>query len=113
MSQQEIEAILLEQEKLGIKFGSVAVLRGCIKKETLEFFLKYFVPEKADKTDFTYKDKDTLPQKKTMLEAQLERQVDSNKKTVVDKDTFIQEEDNSVEQEQLREKTLEDIPWVD
>ena len=28
---------------MGVKFGSLAVLKGCIKQETLEFFLKYFV----------------------------------------------------------------------
>ena len=45
LSQQDIDDILSEQKELGVKFGSLAVLRGCLKQETLEFFLKYFALE--------------------------------------------------------------------
>ena len=48
LSQEDINDILTEQQDLGIKFGSAAVLRGCLKQETLEFFLKYFVWEKKN-----------------------------------------------------------------
>ena len=43
LTDKEIKEILTEQFDLGIKFGFMAVLKGCIKQETLEFFLKYVV----------------------------------------------------------------------
>ena len=43
LTNKDIQEILTEQFDLGIKFGFMAVLKGCIKQETLEFFLKYVV----------------------------------------------------------------------
>ena len=41
----QIEAILKEQVITGVKFGSLAVLRGWIKPATLDFFLSYLAPQ--------------------------------------------------------------------
>ncbi len=70
LSEKDIQDILSEQKKTGVKFGSIAVLKGCIKKQTLDFFLKYFTLETNKKTDFQYKDKDTLTQKRLSLQNQ-------------------------------------------
>ena len=51
LTKKDINDILDEQFELGIKFGSMAVLKGCIKQETLEFFLKYFVGQKTEIDD--------------------------------------------------------------
>ena len=45
LSQQDIEAILEEQRLTGVKFGYLAVLRGFVREETLEFFLRYLTKE--------------------------------------------------------------------
>jgi hypothetical protein len=67
LSQEDLQAILDEQQTLGVKFGSVAVLRGCIKQKTLDFFLKYFSSENARKSHFSYKDQNILDAKKRFL----------------------------------------------
>ena len=68
LSKKDIKNILTEQKKTGIKFGSTAVLKGLIKKQTLDFYLNYFTFETNKNTDFQYKDKDTLTQKKLSLQ---------------------------------------------
>ena len=70
LSEKDIQSILREQKKTGIKFGSTAVLKGLIKKQTLDFYLKYFAVERSYQTDFQYKDSDILTQKKSSLQNQ-------------------------------------------
>ena len=70
LSEKDIQSILSEQKKTGIKFGSTAVLKGLIKKQTLDFYLKYFTLESSTQTDLQYKDLDILTQKKTYLQNQ-------------------------------------------
>lgn len=64
LSQEDIDDILTEQKDLGIKFGSAAVLKGCLKQETLEFFLKYFALETENNQKFL---QDTLSSCKTEI----------------------------------------------
>jgi hypothetical protein len=45
LEKEQIEAIVAEQEKIGLKFGSVAVHKGWLKQSTLDFFLEYFTSE--------------------------------------------------------------------
>ncbi len=52
LTSQQIEAILDEQKILGVKFGSVAVLKGWLNNKTLEFFLKYLAVEYLNKSPF-------------------------------------------------------------
>ncbi|AIE72999.1 MULTISPECIES: hypothetical protein [unclassified Synechocystis] len=40
LDEDQIERILQEQQRLGIRFGSVAVLKGWLKEETINFFVK-------------------------------------------------------------------------
>ena len=70
LSEKDIQNILTEQQKIGIKFGSTAVLKGLIKKQTLDFYLKYFTLETNQTTDFQYQDQDTLTQKRSSLQNQ-------------------------------------------
>ena len=42
---KHIEAILEEQKKMGIRFGSVAVLQGLLDSETIDFFLMNLFPQ--------------------------------------------------------------------
>ncbi len=101
LSKKDLESILEEQRKLGVKFGSVAVLKGCIKQETLEFFLKYFASEKPGETDFSYKDKNILMEREFALQTQKRHQDD---KTTVNNHA---NEDNEIKEQEF------EIPWVD
>lgn len=55
LDQAQIKAILLEQNQTWVKFGSVAVLKGWLDPETLNFFLKYLFPESLSEKDFLRK----------------------------------------------------------
>lgn len=50
LDEKKIREILAEQKKLGVRFGSVAVLRGWVKDKTLEFFLRYLHPQQFSQT---------------------------------------------------------------
>lgn len=41
LRQEDIDIILKEQRHLGVKFGTMAVLKGWLKEKTLDFFLKH------------------------------------------------------------------------
>ncbi|MBE9202909.1 hypothetical protein IQ218_04860 [Synechocystis salina LEGE 06099] len=45
LQEAQVNLILEEQLKLGIRFGSVAVLKGWVKQKTLDYFLEHLVPE--------------------------------------------------------------------
>ena len=47
LSEQQTELILEEQKKIWVKFGSVAVLQGVIKQQTVDFFLNNLFPLEA------------------------------------------------------------------
>ena len=47
IEEKHIEVILEEQRHTGIRFGSVAVLQGLLKSETLDFFLTYLFPSQV------------------------------------------------------------------
>lgn len=70
LSQKDIYDILNEQKKTGVKFGSIAVLKGFIKEQTLDFYLENFTLQTNKKTDFQYKDKETLTHKRLYLQNQ-------------------------------------------
>ncbi len=40
LTQAQIKDVLEEQKKLGLRFGATAVLKGLIKQETIDFFIK-------------------------------------------------------------------------
>jgi hypothetical protein len=101
LSEKDIENILSEQKQTGIKFGSIAVLKGYLKQQTLDFFLKYFTLESSKKTDFQYKDKDTLTQKRLSISSQ-------NNQDNLKKDSREAQTGN-----QNYEEIVENIPWVD
>lgn len=56
LDEKKIQEILAEQKKLGVRFGSVAVLRGWLKDKTLEFFLRHLYPEEYGKTAWHSRD---------------------------------------------------------
>jgi hypothetical protein len=51
LDERQIAEILAEQEKMWLRFGSVAVLKGWLKKTTLNFFLLHLFPEEFARPD--------------------------------------------------------------
>ena len=49
---EQIEIILAEQLKSGVRFGTVAVFQGFIKSTTLDFFLSNLYPEESQVSPF-------------------------------------------------------------
>ncbi|WLT37609.1 hypothetical protein NON20_17835 [Synechocystis sp. B12] len=45
LQEDQVNLILEEQRKLGVRFGSVAVLKGWVKQKTLDYFLEHLMPE--------------------------------------------------------------------
>ena len=126
LTKQEIEFIVSEQMRMGMEFGSVAVLKGFIKQETLDFFTKYFIYERTNQT--VSQSKKTFGQititKKDPINSQ---NYVSTENTEVDysqndnysfgdllKDIKITNKENIISSyEELQESGLEDIPWID
>ena len=55
LDDRQIEAIMQEHRQLGIRFGSVAVLKGLLKQETVDFFLEYLYPQEKSASAFVGK----------------------------------------------------------
>ena len=54
LSEDDIQNILEEQKRIGLKFGEIAVLKGLLKKETVDFFLKYLTSSKNKKSFYEH-----------------------------------------------------------
>ena len=67
LNENQVQDIIKEQFKSGVKFGSLAVIKGFIKQETLDFFLQYFFPGQMGKTALPYLDGDGLSALKLTL----------------------------------------------
>ena len=52
LEQEDIEMILEEQIRTGVRFGTVAVLQGFIKSTTLDFFLMNLFPHQSADSPF-------------------------------------------------------------
>jgi len=116
LTENDILAILKEQIVSGIKFGSLAVLRGCIKQKTLDFFLEYIIgnDEKNRANHYTYNNgKQTInnnQQSNNSTFTQKKTQTSKEKLTVSQKS---HEQKKISSYEELVEEGLEDIPWLD
>ena len=55
LEEEQVEAILQEQRATGIRFGSIAVLQGLLKSQTLDFFLMNLFPKEFSKSSLVSK----------------------------------------------------------
>jgi hypothetical protein len=115
LKEKDIKAILDEQQKLGVKFGSLAVLKGYIKQETLTFFLTHFAPESITTNPIQYQDKVTMNSRR-MAMAENNQKIthpnDSQRKTYHSNyDSTIDEKTTINSDEDLKAKDLDDIVW--
>ncbi len=121
LNEYQVEEIITEQFKTGIKFGSLAVIKGFIKPETLDFFLRHLFPDKLPKTDLQYLDQEILNKKKQNISSQniqfsgenIQSPTHSDKATYHQKDTYVQAITTNQNYQELAEEDLDDIPWID
>jgi hypothetical protein len=52
LSSHDLDLILEQQQKTGLKLGAIAVLEGYINPTTLDFFLGYLFPEQVSSSPF-------------------------------------------------------------
>lgn len=65
LSDEQIELILEEQKKLGIRFGAIAVLKGWVNQQTVDYFLENLVADARTASNF--QSKNTSPKKSSTL----------------------------------------------
>lgn len=53
LNQGQIGEILVEQKKMGLRFGATAVLMGCLKQQTVDYFIAHLKAEMAFQSPFT------------------------------------------------------------
>ena len=88
LTNDQVCSVLKEQEKIWVKFGSVAVLQGVLEQKTVDFFLVNLFPVAA--AESSLKSKNSL--KTSALESDNNRVGQENSSTSIDYD---------------------DIPWID
>jgi hypothetical protein len=93
LSDEQIELILEEQKKLGIRFGAIAVLKGWVNQQTVDYFLENLLADAKAASNFQAKKtspkKSPIPAKNTMpngllLEEQKELILPSSQKKAMD-----------------------------
>jgi hypothetical protein len=52
LNDSQIDVLLEEQKKLGVKFGAMAVLKGWLKEKTVNFFLQHIAPQEQARSPF-------------------------------------------------------------
>ena len=114
LDEQKIQEILTEQTRLGIRFGSVAVLKGWLKDKTLDFFLRYLYPQEHNQITWLPK-KDTVEhQTKTNIISEKQTvatpptQTTKNQTTKIDKETDLEILLNNLDFETLKISNLYD-----
>ncbi|MDJ0637036.1 MAG: hypothetical protein QNJ34_27920 [Xenococcaceae cyanobacterium MO_188.B29] len=96
LQEEQINTILKEQNQLWIRFGSIAVLKGWLKQNTLDFFLQNLFPTKLASSPFIGKRQSNLSQ------------ITYNSEPQINLETSL-----LLDQTQTAEIDYEDIPWVD
>lgn len=51
LNESQVQEILAEQQRSNQKFGEVAIAKGWIKEATINFFLRYLIPEKLSQIE--------------------------------------------------------------
>jgi len=102
LEEKQVEDILQEQLQIGIKFGYVAVLKGYIKQETLDFFLTH-LNKGVELQSGIY-------QKKTLMQDSTE--IIDHSSTVVEKDISSATTIPCPDSIQEQEDPSESISWL-
>jgi hypothetical protein len=63
LDEQQVQDILKEQPNLGLRFGAIAVLKGWVRQETLNFFLDHLSPHHKEASAFVDHRRTVPPQR--------------------------------------------------
>jgi hypothetical protein len=63
LDEQQVQDILKEQPNLGLRFGAIAVLKGWVRQETLNFFLDHLSPKQKEVSAFVDRRHTVPPQR--------------------------------------------------
>jgi hypothetical protein len=96
LTDEQIKIILKEQEKTLIRFGALAVIKGYLKKNTVDFFLSYLYPNQRKESAFI------TDYQKSIIKNNNVKQPDENKKIILPKPQKI------VTLEDVKKELIED-----
>jgi hypothetical protein len=102
LTREQVNSILCEQKRLGVKFGSVAVLKGWLKQPTVDFFSTHFYAHNHD--DFSLQHRKKIVSKTTR--SRIKTETNNRTQKLKQKQNII----NS--HEQLTDLGYQDIPWI-
>lgn len=119
LTEEQIYLILKEQEKTLMRFGALAVIKGYVNKNTIDFFLRYLYPEQRRQSAFltNYKsgiETDLKPEKESKIILPNTRQIliperikkELNEATLAD---YVECDEPPLIEEYLREN---DLIWI-
>lgn len=92
LKEKQINIILQEQNQLWLRFGAVAVLKGWLKQNTVDFFLKNLCPKELSASAFVGKRHFN------------QNKIDYNSRPTMILETHDQQETAAIDEE--------DIPWI-
>lgn len=117
LTEKDIDNILKEQRTSGIKFGSLAVLRGSIKQETLNFFLKYFTDSALENNHLQY-DISTLSKQSKFTSSKENNAEKSKENQVLTKSNSPSKQPNAhnteylINNDELIDDDLDSLTWL-
>ena len=123
LTDEQIKDLLGEQEKTLIRFGALAVIKGYLRKNTIDFFIKYLYPDYRKKSAFISRNQEELITTTKQLNKSnlLDRQKGREKGTIItptslkrdsDQDNlekYLEYDETNVLEEYLQEN---DIIWI-
>jgi hypothetical protein len=68
---EQINAILQEQKQMGIRFGTIAVVKGWLKKGTVDYFVKNLVFQRQGMSGFQDKNPVLLSEQMTFMKKEI------------------------------------------
>ena len=84
LDELQIQLILNEQETTGIKFCSLATIKGFLKQETVDFFVQHLVSQESENSHYIEKQEGYKPKRQTRQVSKAEKSED--KRTLTDKE---------------------------
>ncbi len=123
LDETQVQTILQEQKKIGVRFGSVAVLNGWLKQETLDYFLRSLAPnelkQSAFKTQSGHETRSSRKTNSTYLQNEKETYIQNFDVSTIHKQSLAVLSSSDANDEDFDLGTVNthldnefDIPWI-
>lgn len=110
LDEAQVAAILKEQQQSGYRFGSLAVLHGWLKQQTLDFFLESLYPGKKSEQPFIQRSRSQIQRKKSPKHGQKAPQKNEQPAPLF---IHVADSADSSPQDSAAQKDDATIPWID